>query len=303
MKLLFIISVAGISLFITARTAFAQANASPPLVPVTVQESLTEQATVEAQKQPVPKEDLTKPEETKQREEILSLFEKRLVEKPNFINIMAYTIQQAVRFGVPANTIILILLLPFLATAFAFVRYIIGLPSLEMLVPVALAVTLIATGLTAGFIILLAVLFASFVSRLIFKKVHILQIPKKALSLFVVSIFVFLALMGSAAANLFTVKQISIFPILIFILLSDKIVALQLKKNLSETILITGVTVALGILGFFFLELPSARNFILLYPETALALIPINLLIGKYLGLRLTEFFRFRQVSQNADKH
>lgn len=289
------------SLFLTVGSLRAQLKNQPTSVPVIVQESLTQEASGEAEKIDVPQEDLTKPEEVQQKEEILTLFEKRLVENPKFVNIMAYTVQHAVRVGVPANTIILILLLPFLATGIAFVRYIIGLPSLEMLVPVALAVTLIATGLTAGFIILIAILIASFVSRFILKKVHILQVPKKALSLLVVSVFVFLALMGSAIENLITVKQLSIFPILIFIILSDKIVSLQLKKNVSETILITGVTIALGILGFFFLSIPNFRNLILLYPETILALVPINLLIGRYLGLRASEFFRFRIVRQNAD--
>ncbi len=293
--------IAAVLIFSAVHAVYAQQKNSPSTIPVTVQESLTEEATSQAQVADPPKEDLTKPEETKQKEEILSLFEKRLVEKPNFVNFMAFTVQHAVRVGVPANTIILILLLPFLATAVAFVRYIIGLPSLEMLVPVALAVTLVATGLTAGFIILLTILLASLVSKLILKRVHILQIPKKALSIMVVSVFVFLALMGSAMANLLIVKQLSIFPILIFILLSDKIVSLQLKKNFSETIVITAVTIALGISGYFVLALPNLRGIILLYPELVLTLIPINLLIGRYLGLRLTEYFRFNIVRQNAD--
>jgi len=302
MKVFIFLLITFNTFFLVTKTAHAQLRNQPTSVPVTIQESLTEEASGEAEKIAVPQEDLTKPEEIRQKEEILSLFEKRLVEQPKPINIIAFTVQKAVHSGVPANTIILILLLPFLATGVAFFRYIIGLPSLEMLVPVALAVSLIATGLTAGFIILTAIMLASFVARFILKKVHILQIPKKALSLLVVSVFVFLALMGSAIENLIIVKQLSIFPILLFILLSDKIVSLQLKKNVSETILITGVTIVLGVLGFFFLSLPSIRNFILLYPETILVLIPVNLLIGRYLGLRATEFFRFRLVRQNADQ-
>ena len=96
----------------------------------------------------VPKQiDLTQPGGEQARRVYERLYQSRPLDSPDVLNIVEYTIQYAVRTGVPANIIILILLLPFIATMFVFSRQIIGIPTLEMLVPIALSAALVATGL------------------------------------------------------------------------------------------------------------------------------------------------------------
>lgn len=273
---------------------FAQTQNSES-VEIQATESAKE-ATKSAGKEEVEKpkqEDLTKPEEEEAKKEFIELFSSRPIEDVNFFNFAGFFVQYAVRSGVPANTIILILLLPFLATLVVFFRQIIGLPTLEMLVPIALAITLIATGLTAGAILLITILLASFVARLILKKIRIMQLPKMALSMLLVAIFVFMSLTVSASLGILTVRQLSFFPVLLLILLSDKIVALQLARGSKPAIIITFFTLMLGAVGYVILSVGIIRNYLLLYPEIIFILIPINILLGRYFGLRLTEYHRF----------
>ncbi|HVZ12050.1 MAG TPA: 7TM domain-containing protein, partial [Patescibacteria group bacterium] len=116
--------------------------------------------------------DLTGPNDARARRVFTNLFSKRPISEPNFFNVMEYSIQYAVRIGVPPNVIILILLLPFLATLIVFFRQIIGIPTLELLVPITIAITLLATGLEVGTILLLTILFGSIISRIILKRVR-----------------------------------------------------------------------------------------------------------------------------------
>lgn len=245
------------------------------------------------------REDITRPEVIVDQSEFNQLFSRRPVAQLNWYNWAAFTVQYAVLKGVPANTIILILLLPFLATIVAFSRHILGLPSLGILVTSALSVTLVATGITVGTVLLATILFASILARLILKKVRIMQMPKMALSVWVVSVCVLGALVAGASANFLTVKQLSIFPVLLLILLSERIVALQLERSLQETALISVTTLGLGILGFLLLSYPMFREFILVYPESIASLIILNVLIGRYFGLRLTEYFRFSSIREH----
>lgn len=240
-----------------------------------------------------PQIDLTSPEQRKAQEEFLALYAKRPIDNPTFLNIMGYTVQYAVRSGVPINTIILILLLPALATLVVFARNIIGIPTLEMLVPIALSITLVATGIKIGAILLFSILFASIIARFILKRIRIMQLPKMALSMFLVSLFVFGALAVTASFAILPINKLSFLPVLLFILLSDKIVALELARGAKPTIIITFFTLTLAGLGFVMLTFIPFRNYILLYPETILFLIPINIIIGRYFGLRLTEYHRF----------
>lgn len=246
--------------------------------------------------------DFTKPEQSIEKEELIAFFSKRPLSGPTLLNIIGYSVQYAVKVGVPANTIILILLLPFLATIIVFCRQIIGIPTLEMLVPIALSITLVSTGLTAGLILLITILVASTLTRIFLKGVRIMQLPKMAMSMLFVSVFVFIALTVSASLGLLEVRRLSIFPILLLILLSDKIVALQLSRSPQETLVITLFTLSLGLLGFIILSFDLTRQVVLLYPEILLALIPINILIGRYFGLRLTELYKFSELQKYANK-
>ena len=115
--------------------------------------------------------------------------------------------------GVPANTVVLILLIPVLATVIVFFRYVIGVPTIGLLVPIALSITLLATGIVTGLLLLATIIFGSLFSRVLLKKIRIMQLPKLAISIFVVSLLI-LALVSVRAGGLISVSQLSIFPLL-----------------------------------------------------------------------------------------
>lgn len=250
----------------------------------------------------IKEEDVTIPEELEQRDEVFELFAKRPADTLNPLNFAAYSIQSSVKAGVPSRTIILILLLPMLATIIAFIRHVVGLPSIGLLVPIALSITLLSTGITAGLLLLGSIILGSTFARLILKRVRIMQLPKMAMSMFIVSIMIFVVLTLGAMGGIIVVKQISIFPVLLLILLSEQIISVQLERSFQEMLVITLVTFALGIIGFVMLSAQTIRNTFLLYPELIFLLIPINILIGRYFGLRILEYFRFTSISRHAGK-
>lgn len=243
-----------------------------------------------------PRKDLTRPEDQPEKDEIQQLIEKRPVSSPNPFNLIAYWVQKAIALGIPANTIVLILLIPVIAMLVTFVRVVIGLPSLEMLVPIILAFAFVAVGITAGMLILSAVVVASFVSRALLRKVPIMHFPKRSLSLLLLAFFVFAALTLTIILDIESIRGLSIFPILILTLLGDSIVSVQLHKNMRETILITSVTIGIALLGYAIATSVFVRDMVILWPELVLLTIPINLLLGRYFGLRLSELFRFKSL-------
>lgn len=309
----FLLTVIGLTFFTLLRSTvnaqIRRASPSPSPIGLTV-ESQTQNSpeqiqestasVVQEELDKLKKEDITKPEEEEEKGEILDLFANRPITNLSPFNFIGFTVQYAVGVGVPANTITLILLLPFLATIVAFVRHVVGLPSLDLLVPIALSITLVSTGIIAGSILLLAILLASSIGKFTLKQVRIMQLPKKALSILIVAVFVFLALVVSAANGILIVRQLSIFPILLLILLGEKIISLQLTRSFQETLTITTVTILIGILGFWILSTVIFTQAILLYPEIILILLPINYSIGRYFGLRLTEVYRFSYIKKHA---
>jgi hypothetical protein len=298
LKIYFVVTLVFFSLFAIPLSVFAQTPI--PKVTATPNASASAQQTIQSFQNITA---ITNPEQDQQKNTILSLLEQqRHTNYPNYTNFAPFAIEYAINAGVPTNTIVLILLLPLLATIVVAFRYLVGLSGIGLLVPIALSITLLATGVTPGFIMLAAIILASLVSRFFLLRFPIMQMPKVALSMLMVSIFLLLALTISAIYNIIDVRSLSIFPILLFILLSDRIVTIFLERDFIETIQTTVITLFLAILGFLILTWDQLRLFILIYPESILLLIPINILIGRYFGLRMTEYIKFQTVLKNAGK-
>lgn len=242
-------------------------------------------------------QDKTQPEELPEKVAVLSLFEARKVDQLSVFSFIAYWVQEAVSLGVPANTIFLILLAPILALIVSFVRIIIGLSTFDMWVPIALAFVFVAIGVTVGMLVLGVILLASYASKVSLKGVRIMFYPKRSLSILFLSIFVLIALMLALTFGFDRIASVSIFPILVLMLLGDTIVSAQLTKSGSETLSITFTTILLGLVGYSLAVSGSVRDILLLYPEIVLLTIPLNLLIGRYFGLRVVEYFRFNNLS------
>ena len=246
---------------------------------------------------------ITNPEQDGQRNTVLTkLVKQRNVETLTPVNFAPYAIQYAIRAGVPTNTIDLILLIPLLATIVVAFRYIVGLSGIGLLVPIALSITLLATGVTPGFIMLATIIVASLVSKFFLKRLPVMQMPKVALSMLMVSLFLLASLTVSSIFGIIDVRSLSIFPILLFILLSDRIVSLFLERDFIETVQTTVITLFLAILGFLLLTWQQLRLFTLIYPESILLLIPINIMIGRYFGLRMTEYIKFQPILKHGSK-
>lgn len=245
---------------------------------------------------PLLNDDLTQPKDRDENEVIALLFDSRPVTELGAVNFMAYWVQEAVRMGIPVNTIFLILLTPLLTFLVSFTRVVIGLPTLDMLVPIALAFALVAVGITVGLLVLAAILVASYVSKVSLSRLRIMFYPKRSLSMFFLAAAVFAALTLGVFLEFERILSVSIFPILILMLLGDMIVSVQLHKSSQETFLITGTTIAIGLAGYFAATSTAIQNLIILYPEIVLLVIPANILVGRYFGLRILEMFRFNKV-------
>lgn len=258
-------------------------------------------ATPSAMPVPASTKEITRPDE-KQKTEFTTLFKQRDASVLTYFNFLAYGVQYSVKQGVPSNTIILILLLPFLATIVVFSRYIIGLTSLELLVPIALSITFLDTGLLAGIVLLATIFATSYIARILLKRIRIMQLPKMALSMWLVAIAIVAALTIAATNGIFTVQDLSIFPILLLVLLSDRVVALFLERSMAEITQITLITLLLGLIGYSLLSWEALRNLVILYPEIILLCIPLNIIMGRYFGLRMTEYMRFKSVIDYGNK-
>ena len=214
-------------------------------------------------------------------------------------NPIKYAIRAAVEAGVPANTIVLLLLLPVVAAIIAAARHIVGLRGFGIFLPAALAVTFVATGPLVGIGLFLAIVAVSVSARMILRKTKIkLQyLPRMAILLWLVVLAVLGILFAAPLIKAPQLTKVSIFPVLILALLAEDFTRVQLGKSAETAINLTSETLVLALVSYVFLTLTPLQEFALANPEILLlAVLAFNLILGKYVGLRLLELWRFRKL-------
>lgn len=233
---------------------------------------------------------------------VLGTFSSRTVSDLRFTNALSFGINFLVNRGVPINSIILILMLPIIATILAFARQVIGIKAFGLVTPAMTTVSFLVMGLQYGLIIFVTILLAGTLTRLILRKLRLLYLPRMALVLTSVS-FSLLLLLGLGAANdRSSILSFSIFPALILTILAEEFISAQFKHGLRNALTITGWTLVLAMSCYAIVSSEIFRTLILSYPETILATIPINIILGQWSGLRLTEYFRFRTLLRHGKR-
>lgn len=218
---------------------------------------------------------------------------------PAWKNPLKYAIRGAVNAGVPANTIVLLLLLPISAFVIAVTRNVIGIRGFGIFLPAALSVVFVAIGPVVGILLFLLIVVISTFVRLALRKlrVKLLYLPRMALILWAVVIGVLGVLFSAPLIKSASLTNVSIFAVLILILLAEDFIRVQLGKSVKTAISLTSETLIIALISYIFLTLKPLQNFVLLKPEITLITTGIlDVILAKYSGLRLMEVWRFRKL-------
>lgn len=251
---------------------------------------------------PEPKTDLTQPSgETRDK------LEQLLVDHPagplNWDNFLRYTIEKAVERGLPVNTVVLILLFPLIVAIVAVARHLIGVRGVGILTPALLAVAFLATGIWVGVLLFLIILLVATTARIVLRKLKLQYLPRMALLLWCVSAGVLGTLFLAAFINVGAILTVGIFPILILMLLAETFIDIQQGRSASEAKDIIFQTFMLAMISSLLLAWQEVQRVVILYPEILFTGVAIlDIFIGKYTGLRLTEYLMFKRVASGDEE-
>jgi hypothetical protein len=210
--------------------------------------------------------------------------------------IISFFIQR----GVPLDTVILLLMLPIVVTLIAFFRQVIGLKAFGIYTPAIVTFAFLAVPqLRYGVVVFIFVVFLGMVMRYVLKDLRLLYLPRVAITLSLIALAILLLLSFGGALHRTGLASVSIFPILIMITIVEKFVATQIEKGNKAALILAGLTLLISLVGYYVASWGVLIRGIVAYPWLILFTIPINILLGKWDGLRLSEYIRFREVLKN----
>lgn len=216
-------------------------------------------------------------------------------------NLLSSLVNYMLTHGVSSQTIILLLMLPVIAMILAFLKQVIGVTTFGLYTPSIVALSFLALGWPIGLIFLLFILATGYMTRSFMRRWRLLYVPKVAIIITVVSVTLLLLLGLGTLFNIVLARD-TIFVLLIMSTLAESFLNVKTEEGLYSAVLGTGETILAALLCVFIVQWPWLQSLILAYPELILFTIAVDAVLGKWTGLRLVEYFRFREVFKNLQE-
>ena len=216
-------------------------------------------------------------------------------------NLLSSLVNYMLTHGVSSQTVILLLMLPVIAMILAFLKQVIGITTFGLYTPSVVALSFLALGWPIGLAFLLFIIITGYATRAFMRRWRLLYIPKVAIVITVVSITLLL-LLGLGTLFHIILARDTIFVLLIMSTLSESFLNVKTEEGLYSAILGTGETILAALLCVFIVQWPWLQSFALAYPELILFTIAADVMLGRWTGLRLVEYFRFREVFKHLQE-
>ncbi len=206
------------------------------------------------------------------------------------------------------DILIFLITLPLVITIISFAKYVMGFKSFGIYVPVLLTFMFyelsriddqtfsIVQGLKYGLFITAIVFISSYISYKIIQPLALHYYSKLAIVTTNVTISLLLVLFVLDLIDKEGILRVDIFSLILIASISERFTNLLASKQTTTALMLSIQTILLGLICFFVISTGTIQSAFLNYPWLILLTFPINYIIGKFTGLRLTELFRFKDL-------
>ncbi len=198
--------------------------------------------------------------------------------------------------GISPNVIYLLLSVPFIAFVISFARQLVGISTFGVLSPIMLTLSFLVLGLSFGLFVFVMVLLVSFCIRVIFDRVELMYIPKVSLLLSTLALSFFLILGVAVYMDTTLDLSLTIFPMMVMSSISEKFLSSQSAEGMKNALIAAIETVIVSLAAYFFVEWDFVRSAVLGRPELLFLPIIATVWLGRFTGLRVTEYLKFRSL-------
>lgn len=200
------------------------------------------------------------------------------------------------------TSIYIIILMPFILTILAFVKHFVWFSTVWIVIPTMLIILFLEVWVVFSlfffaFFLVLNILIANFASRL-----NLLYTPKISLitTLNLLALIFWIIFIDKISYINITFDD-TIYLVL-FVIIAERLTSLIMSKEFWEYKSAIINTVVITLICYFIFDYWALKIYLLAYPEFMLLLLPLNYLLWRFTGLRITEYFRFKEVIKSIEE-
>lgn len=201
--------------------------------------------------------------------------------------------------GLSMSLLRVILLIPLGAVVTIIFRNVIGIQTFGTFLPALIASSFRETNLLWGVIAFSSIIVVGSLLRWIIDKLKITHTPKLTILLvFVVFSILVISAMGVLMDNMHLAKA-TLFPLALMSITIERFALLTQESGTKEAFKIYTNTIITVIFCYIVINAEVLQTFVMAFPETMLLVIAGGLYFGNWVGIRVTELFRFRKLIFN----
>ncbi len=199
--------------------------------------------------------------------------------------------------GLDENTASIFLLFPLCALCITFFRNVVGLSSFGIFMPMLVAAACRYTGIQLGVLVFTAVLTIAFLMHRGLDYVKLLKVPRLAAVITGVTLVFLLVIsfldLGQSSYGL---GVVALFPVVIISFTAERLHHLVEDASWKEILSNTAGSLLIIIVCYFIFGSLLLRGLFAIYPEFLLLVLAGQIFIGRWTGVRVSEYLRFSRL-------
>lgn len=206
------------------------------------------------------------------------------------------------RISIPVNLLKIILTIPLGVLAVVISRNIIGVQAFGTFMPALMAVAFRDTGLFWGILLFLLILCLSGLIRAALQRLQLLHTPRLAIVLTSTICLMILVVVAGVRSNHVLPTRIALFPIAILTLTVERFAVTIEESGFREALKMVLGTVIVASLAFAMMNHQGLEMLVVTFPEVLFVLVALFVILGRWRGMRLLEYYRFRHLLKTGER-
>lgn len=195
---------------------------------------------------------------------------------------------------IPFNFLIILLLFPLCGLIVAIFKNVIGLKTFGAFLPILIAFSLMQSGYWGGLLLFVVTISLIGLLTYVLDLWGILYTPKLSIVLGFTIIWILFCTLIGVKYEIPMLMNFTFFPIIVLALVSQQFTRVIVEDGYKDSFKILGQTVFITTVCYFIITAELIEAFFIIFPEMIMTVLGINLLLGKWIGLRLSEYKRFK---------
>ncbi len=195
--------------------------------------------------------------------------------------------------SLPVQPLLFLLLLPLGALIVAIFKNVVGVQTYGVFLPALIGFAFIEMGVLAGILFFTGVIILISILGIPLGKWQLLYTPKIVILLSAVTIFCLICIRVFQEYGWVDPSSALLFPVIILTMVADKFARKVEEDSLSKALSVYAQTILVTIFCSWILGSVFIQSLFIDYPELLITIIGIALFLGKWIGLRISEYSRF----------